>query len=210
MAKKNVTNVGSPENDAKDLIESGMPYTVEVEFAGTSDLLFHAWSVSEVEAKANAAKGSKEKKTDNPESMVYRNEKGVICIPAEYFRQSLIKASKSHQDPRSPRKSMKDLMTSIIFATEELHPIIGQNGKEQKEWEFEDRRRVQIKMAGVTRTRPGFRKNWKCTVRFQCLAPNYLSPDKLLQLFNEAGMFCGVGDFRPTFGRYNVTSFKVL
>ena len=50
-------------NDAEEIIGFQEPYAVTVEITGTCPILFHRWSVESVEAKANAAKGSKAKKT---------------------------------------------------------------------------------------------------------------------------------------------------
>ena len=65
----------------------GIPYRVKVVITGCADLLFHGWNCQSVAEKASAAKGSKEKKTDDLESYVRRNDKGGICILGEYLQE---------------------------------------------------------------------------------------------------------------------------
>src|SRR3990167_11542245 len=112
--------IESTNNDGKQIIEQGVPYTVRVEVLGTAPFLFHRWSNEAVEAKAKAAKNSRAKKEDDLESYVYRNDKGLLSIPGEYFRQSLIHAAKYRQDPRSPRKSAMDLFKAGVVCVTEL------------------------------------------------------------------------------------------
>ena len=92
-------------NDGESAIVRTIPYIVNVTIEGTTPMLFHRWNCEAVEEKANAKKGSAEKKIDNIESYVYRNGKNNLCLPGEYLRQSIINAAKYQQDPRSPRKS---------------------------------------------------------------------------------------------------------
>ena len=198
------TAISEPSNDAKSIIEGAIPYAVECTVQGVADLLFHRWNCDAIEAKAKAAKGSKEKKTDDIESYVFRDDDGFLCIPGEYFRQAMIHAAKFLQDPRSPRKSAMDLFKSAIFATTPLCSL------GVKEWDYEDRRRVMVMRAGITRIRPALQTGWKCTVIFQINLPEYVSQDLFLKILNDAGRLIGVGDFRPTFGRFAVTNFNVL
>jgi hypothetical protein len=39
--------------------------------------------------------------------------------------------------------------------------------------------------------------------------PEYVSPAALLDTISQAGRLVGVGDFRPTYGRFAVTRFAV-
>src|SRR5713226_6166302 len=81
-------------NGAAAQIEFTEPYLVNLELTGSSDLLFHRWNAESVDEKAKAAKGSKAKKSDDIESYVWRDAKGMLCIPGEYVRQAIIHAAK--------------------------------------------------------------------------------------------------------------------
>lgn len=197
------TAISDVSNDGKSVIDTELPYVVEFAIEGTAPFLFHRWSVDGIEAKSKAAKGSKAKKEDDLESYVYRNEDRELSIPAEYLRMSMIHAAKYKQDPRSPRKSAMDLVKAGIAPLDELCST------GRKEWDYIDRRRVMIQRNGITRCRPALLKGWRLSIQFQVLLPEYLSPQFVNELAQSAGRLVGLGDFRPTFGRFQVVSFAV-
>ena len=190
-------------NGAEHAVEFEMPYVVNIGVEGAAPFLFHRWNNESVEAKSRAAKGSKAKKTDDIESYVYRTEDGSLAIPGEYFRMAIINAAKFKQDPRSPRKSAMDLFKAGIAVLDETCTL------GVKEWDYLDRRRVTVQRNGVTRERPAMRAGWKVSVSLQVLLPEYISPQLLNEVVQAAGRLVGVGDFRPTYGRYQVVSFAV-
>lgn len=204
--KDRLTEIGgeSPTNGAQEGIESSMPYRVAVTIEGVADLLLHRWNVEAVDSKAKAKKGSAEKKSDNLESYVYRDDKGFICLPGEYLRMAIIHAAKFQQDPRSPRKSAMDLFKAAVVSLTQLASL------GSKQWDYEDRRRVVIQRSGITRTRPAFKVGWKATILILVNIPEYVSPSLLNETIGAAGRLVGVGDFRPSYGRFVVTSFKQL
>lgn len=194
----------SPSNGADKGIAIQQPYRVEVTIKGTAPILFHAWNVESVESKSKAKKGSEEKKTDNVESYVYRNELGEICIPGEYLRGSIVNAAKFQQDPRSPRKSMADLAKAAIIS---LTPLASLG---VRDWDFMDKRRVQIQRNAITRNRPAMAEGWTAKFVLMVSLPEYISPEILNATIQQAGKLIGLGDFRPTFGRFLVVQFTVL
>jgi hypothetical protein len=191
-------------NDGEPIIVANAPYTVLVRIEGTSSLLFHRWSVEGIEAKASAAKGSRAKKTDDVASYVWRNEEGEICLPTEYVRQAVIHAAKYRQDPRSPRKSAMDLFKAAIVAVDELATL------GVKDWDYLDQRRVTVQRAGLTRSRPALNAGWQAEFRLMVLLPEYVPPVLLREVLTDAGRLVGVGDFRPTYGRFGITKFESL
>lgn len=198
------TEVGSPSNGGKSTIEMEIPFICEVTIQGVSDLLFHRWNCDAVEEKSRAKKGSAAKKTDDLESYVYRNEKGQLALPGEYLRMAVIGAAKFRQDPRSPRKSAQDLFKAAVVA---VTPLASLNAEK---WDYEDRRRVVIQRNAITRTRPAMKAGWRVTIQLQCNLPEYVSPDLLNEVIQQAGRLIGVGDFRPTFGRFQVVGFEII
>lgn len=190
-------------NGALQDIEYLEPFIVAVEITGSADILFHRWNDEAVAEKAKAAKGSKSKKSDNVESYVYRNEKGMLCLPGEYVRQAIIHAAKFRQDPRSPRKSAMDLFKAGVVSLTNLAPL------GVKDWDYLDRRRVTIQRNGLTRERPAMRAGWKVNLQLMVNLPEYIPVTALHETLQNAGRLIGVGDFRPTFGRFLVSGFKV-
>lgn len=193
-----------PTNGAAEIIEYSTPYRVEVTIRGDADILFHRWNVEAVAEKAAAAKGSKAKKSDNVESYVYRNDTGELCVPGEYLRQSVIMASKFKQDPRSPRKSAMDLVKAAVI---NLTPLASLG---IKTWDYEHACRVQVQRNGITRVRPAVRAGWEATFILLVNLPEYVNSDMLNRLIADAGRLIGVGDFRPTYGRFVIVKFEVL
>ena len=199
---KKATEMGPVSNAGANDIAMTEPYAAKVVIEGTAPLLFHAWNVEAVKEKAGAAKGSKGKKEDNIESYIYRDERRHICLPGEYFRQSIIHAAKYMQDPRSPRKSAMDLFKAGLIVLTDFASL----GKET--WDFLDQRRVVIQRNGVNRMRPAFHKGWQATFEVQVILPEYIARDVLCFAIVNAGRLVGVGDFRPTYGRFQVVEFK--
>jgi len=195
---KDVTNGG------EDAINMSEPYRASVTISGHADILFHRWNNEAVAEKAAAVKGSKAKKTDNIESYVWRNEEGFLCLPGEYLRGAIVMAAKFHQDPRSPRKSAMDLFKAGVVSLTDLASLGA------KDWDYEDSRRVVIQRSGITRTRPAMRKGWKATVDLMITTPEYIGPEFLQSVITKAGLLVGVGDFRPTYGRFGIVNFEVL
>lgn len=191
----------SPTNDAAVDIEIAAPVIARFTLEGTSAMLFHRWSNEAVAEKAAAAKNSAAKKTDNIESYVYRDSTGELCLPGEYVRMSVILAAKYRQDPRSPRKSAFDLFKAGITSLTELSPL------GVKDWDYLDARRVMVQRNGITRQRPAMNQGWQAEFEFMINTPEYISSQLLHAVLTDAGRLVGVGDFRPTFGRFLVKSF---
>ena len=195
-------------------IQLDEPYRVAVQVTGDSAILFHRWQSDSVEAKARAAKGSAAKKTDDVESYVWRDDNGRLCLPGEYLRGSLVDprngAAKYQQDPRSTRKSALDLFRAGIVSLTDLGAIIKADGSKAMDWDYLDRRRVTVQRNGVTRERPALNPGWSAEILFMVTSPQYIDQRLLHRTLTQAGLLVGVGDFRPTFGRFSVTNFEVL
>ena len=202
MPKVNAVGGEVATNGAKQSIDFSLPYIAHVTIEGTADLLFHRWNVESVAEKANAAKGSKAKKTDDVESYVYRNAEGELCLPGEYVRQAIITAAKFRQDPRSPRKSAFDLFKAAIISLTDLATL----GKAN--WDYLDQRRVQVQRNSITRCRPAMHKGWKADFQLMVNLPEYVPQEILQEVLANAGRLIGVGDFRPTYGRFSVVRFE--
>lgn len=215
MAGKNGgTALGeSVNNDAAQDVAGEQPYRVRVTVEGIAALLCHRWSNEAVAEKAASAKGSKAKKSDNVDSYVYRDSKGMICLPGEYLRAAMCGkkgAAKLRQDPRSPRKSAVDLYSAGLIVETELAPITKVSGQVAETWDYLDARRVTVQMAGITRVRPAFLAGWRATFEISVILPQYIPPADLRSMIQDAGRFVGLGDFRPTYGRFDITAFNVL
>ena len=204
--KNTVEEIGGtcPTNGASKGIECQQPFRVLVELQGVCPILFHRWNCESVESKSKAKKGSAEKKSDDVESYVYRNEKGEISLPGEYLRGAIIGAAKFQQDPRSPRKSAADLFKASIVSLTELSSF------GVKDWDYLDKRRVCIQRNAITRSRPAMKEGWKASFILMVNLPEYIDEQLLNSTVQAAGKLIGLGDFRPSYGRFNVIRFEKL
>jgi len=191
-----------PTNGGEEAISYSEPYSVRVVIEGSADLLMHRWNAEEIEAKAASAKNSKAKKTDNVESYVYRDDDGNICIPGLYLRGAIINAAKFRQDPRSPRKSAMDLYKAGVVSTTLLASL------GTKKWDYLDKCRVMVQRQGINRVRPAMRAGWKLEFDIMVLLPEYIDRNSLRETIESAGRLVGIGDHRPTFGRFGIVSYK--
>lgn len=57
--------------------------------------------------------------------------------------------------------------------------------------------------------RPAMLVGWTAEIDLQVLLPEYITSQLLQGVLIDAGRLVGVGDFRPTFGRFNVTQFNI-
>ena len=184
--------------------DTEVPYAVAVTLIGESAMLFHRWDCDAVESKAKAKKGSREKKTDNLESYVYRCPDGTLGVPGYIVRGALVAAAKFAQDPRSPRKSAMDLFKAGVFVATDIASLGIQV------WEFEDRRRVMVQRQGVTRVRPGVKAGWRLNFEIRVILPEYISESLLHEVLDRAGKLCGICDGRPEFGRFRLERFQLM
>lgn len=219
MAAATVTNlkqrptgsISEPTDAGNRDIELSLPYRVQVSVEGQADILLHRWNADAVEEKSKAAKGSAAKKSDNIESYVWRNDAGMICLPGEYLRASIVTSAKSDQDPRSARKSAMDLFKAGVVALTPLALVTtAQHPDGCKEWDYLDKRRVVVQSNGINRTRPAFKAGWRATFIMLVTTPEYIPPAFLNKVVTRAGQLVGLADFRPTYGRFVITAFNVL
>jgi hypothetical protein len=202
MAPAKVIAICEPTKGGNEIIAYGEPFTVNVTIQGASDFLFHRWNCESVAEKGKAAKNSAAKKTDDIESYVYRLDNRELAIPGEYLRQAIIHAAKYRQDPRSPRKSAMDLYKAGVISLT-LYASLGVST-----WDYLDTRRVMIQRNGINRTRPAMKSGWQASFELMVNLPEYIDPNSLRETIEMAGRLIGVGDFRPTYGRFGITEFR--
>ena len=194
------------DNGGKDAIEQTMPYRALITVRGVAPMLFHRWDCEAVKEKGAAAKGSKTKKTDNIESYVYRTPDGFLGVPGLNFTAALQEAARYESDPRSPRKSLRDLIKASVIALDVVAPLIPKTAT----WDYEDKRRAPIQRQGVTRVRPAMKEGWEIAFTVLVTLPQYVTRDVLAKLATSAGLLAGLCDHRPTYGRFTVVGFDVL
>lgn len=183
----------------------GREYAVEVTVVGTTPMLMHRYDVEAVKSKGRAAKNSAEKKSDDLESYVTRDpdDRRQIGVEGSAIKACLREAARSVPDPRSPRKSARDLVATGI----RVEPFVVRLGKTT--WDYVDERRVRVQGSAVARQRPAFKEGWKLTFRVIVLAGEYIDLGWLSDLVTRAGRFQGLLDARQIgYGLFRVESIK--
>lgn len=203
LQRTSIPSVATKANGNGSTATLDASYAVEVVLVGTAPILFHRYDDASVARKATAGKNSQARKVDDVESYVYRTSNGEIGIPGKNLKACLREAGRSLPDPRSPRKSARELIQSAV----QVEPFLASLGRET--WDALDVQRVLVQRNAVSRTRPMFHEGWKVGFDVIVLAPEYIAPDWLHDLISRAGRFVGLGDFRPDYGRFRMDSFQV-
>jgi hypothetical protein len=79
-----------------------------------------------------------------------------------------------------------------------------------KAWDYLDTRRAVVQRNGINRTRPAFKTGWRADFQFMVNLPEYVSPSDFAEVLTNAGRLIGIGDFRPTYGRFRLASCEAV
>lgn len=151
---------------------------------------------------------SKRKKTDEDHhemariewhAGLYVNADGRLILPSDFLEATIINGAKKKKNGTKFR--------SAVFVTEDCELVIPKKYKTAEElWnyeEFRDSRGVRVGQAKVIRTRPIFRE-WSVDVPVT-YDPNQVNEAEIDSAMEDAGSMVGFGDFRPKYGRFDVT-----
>lgn len=170
---------------------------VDVSIEGVAPLLMNKFT----ETKTSESKRGKKVYVpeEEAEKKTYRTEKGKLYLPNTHFKASMTKAATDFK--MSGKKSYKDYIKSGVFIDEQEIIL------EQQEYEI-FACPVVIQRARVMSWRPIF-KNWSCSFTID-ITDDFINTTTLKEILKMAGKYKGVGDFRPEYGRFKVTKFKVI
>lgn len=125
-------------------------------------------------------------------SRVYLDENGEIYHPAEAFRSAIIEAASGF---KIGKNAAGKILKSGIFNSHDRCPIFDPDTEEAlKVWEIDTRRAV-VQRQGIMRSRPIMRR-WACEVELE-YDEESLTPKTVLDFFEKAGKYVGVGEYRP-------------
>lgn len=194
-----------------------MAYEIlEVRIVGVAPLLMHNAQLADplnkfVRAIKEITRKGKKKTDSDLEALakleflggLYVNDKGVPAIPGECV-ESMIR------DGARKSRAGKDAICGII--SDGVWPLGFDGPKDpEKLWaeeRFRDYRGARVGQARVMRMRPKF-PDW--ALEFQvAFQPEVVNLADLEKWIVDAGQFCGLCDFRPRFGRFEVESVDAV
>lgn len=175
-----------------------MRYKVSIK--GVAPLLQHRYPVENGEEKIKKRTGARDY-SDEAEISLHRDEKGNIYEPSDHILGALIKAASNFLIGGRGKKTYKEIIKSSLFVSPDAIP------HQNQKW-VKDARPVVVQRSRIIRERPMF-KDWGLSFEVEA-ADEQLAENALKQIFDYAGAYCGIGDFRPRFGRFIVTEFKAI
>lgn len=189
-------------------------YQVNVSVLGTSVLLQHRFPMPDYEnltKGGHKSTGAKDYSQEWKESLYVTN--GEVYQPANHFEMSMTKAAAGFKVTGKRGKSYKDLVSANVFIDPEKIlfgiPEPSELDTDADKPLYLDMRPVVIMRARIVRLRPAFKPGWE--LKFTINVIDDELPANILQdILVLAGKAVGIGDYRPKFGRFSVSEFKVI
>jgi len=190
-------------------------YSVSVRVKGVAPLIQHRFPIPDFSTLSKGGKKSTGAKdyTTEWKDYFYADSDGQIYQPSSHFEGALVKAAVNFKVTGKRGKSYKDLFSANIVVDPDRIPHVGFTVPEELDADADkplhlDVRPVIVQRARVVRIRPRFKAGWELAFEIQC-GDDEIQPDLLQDVLTLAGRTVGIGDYRPKFGRFNVTHFEV-
>jgi hypothetical protein len=183
--------------------------TIRLRINGTRPLLMHAGRLADPLDPISvdlARITAKRPKTNADFAEIGRREwfgslwldGGRPCIPSEALEATFIDAARSRRRARAARAGLMIVSPAALEydgpqAIEDLWP----------DERFRLRHAVRVGSAKMMRTRPRF-PDWAAEFEVTYLN-SLIDHDEVLELYAVAGFAVGVGDWRPRYGKFDVT-----
>jgi len=174
---------------------------IKVSIKGTAPLLQHKMSIEqEAQLISKTKKSTGQNKGDDPEDYLYKVG-NKICQPAEHILQAIIKRLSGYKIQGKGKKTYLEMGKGSLNVVPDMIP------HKIQIWE-PDSRTVVIKATKgrVVRIRPKL-NNWELDFTIELINDEF--PVEVIKAaLDDAGREGGLGDYRPRFGRFIVTSFQ--
>lgn len=186
---------------------------IDVRIAGIAPLLQHRrpFPEEELENKPEPRSGIPDWSLE-AETSLYKLDDGNIYQPADHIHASMVKGAVNFQIPGKGKKTFKDLTNAAVVVEPDciLHGLVF-DGFEKPDSNGHcvvvDKRWVVVNRSRVLRYRPKF-EEWALEFAISVLDEQY--PAVVVRdVLDWAGKYVGIGDFRPRFGRFQVTHWDV-
>lgn len=170
----------------------------EVEIEGTKPLLMHAPVT--IGNKPKLRRGEHLTPKQEAEMYLYKDSEGNIVIPSVNIKACIRDAGANYK-VSGRRTTFKAMIKAGIDIKPYPNVPLIHNG-----WVV-DIRPVVVQRNRILRARPRF-DGWSLKFEIINKDPTIIHFDTLKKILVDAGRYYGIGDFRPEFGLFEVTTFK--
>jgi hypothetical protein len=181
-----------------------LPYTMTLRIRGVRPFLFNRMDIEAYDAEGGPGAKRKPRARPEYESMIWRDDDGVLALPVLNVIGSICAAGKYFRSPIAGNGSATPTLR------EGVQPGVEFGSFGVKSWDCVDFRKARHGDRARTPKptyRPRLETGWCLEVQLAVVTPELYGPTKLLEVVNRAGQVMGVGDGRAIgFGRYVVDS----
>jgi len=167
----------------------------DVEIKGTRPLLMHS-TAAMLKPKSNKVKSSEHDPVVEAADCLYLNDAKKICVPSMAVLSAMRKAATQLKKAGAGKKTLKDFVFSGLRVEPDMIELPNQH------YEI-DIRPVVVQRSRIMRARPLF-KEWGLKFQVEILDDMTWDAGTVRQVFEEAGKYQGLLDFRPLFGTFVV------
>lgn len=189
-------------------------YTIDTSVQGIAPLMQHRFPIPPdvLKPKGGTKVTGARDFSEEWREYFYATPDGDIYQPASHIEGALVRAAAQFKITGKRGKSYKELFQGNVFVSPDAIPH-GVKVPESLDADADkplylDVRPVIVNRARVVRLRPTFKSGWKLDFEIQVL-DNQIASEIVNDILTLAGRTCGIGDFRPKFGRFLVSRFEV-
>lgn len=133
--------------------------------------------------------------------------KGQLCLPTLHFRQAIVAAGSGFNVKGQGKKTYKSVLSGCLMTKPEYTGLTDLNGNPLFDYQI-NLTPVSVNNAKIIRARAEI-KEWRTEFDLLVLAnTDKVDLANLQSIVSEAGISCGVGDYRQLHGKFRVVSFE--
>lgn len=180
-------------------------YRVKVEIEGIAPILFNRFTEAnqaDVETGRSTGRQTVEQKKEVALQKVYRNGDGLFC-PAANLKKAMVLACGISQ-LKHGKKSLGPILNAVLF----LEPMEIPFGVDKPDTIHEQVGRIPPRTgARVVLYRPALQAGWKLKFTLNIFTDT-VGIDQVKRSLTDAGVYQGLCDGRPEYGRFKVNTFE--
>ncbi len=181
-------------------------YRIEGTLTGVAAILFNKWTDAAEKSIREGTTGGKftdEQRSAEAMEKLYQDEQGLF-LPAWNLKQSLL-AGCAMAGLKEGKKAMGQFIKAMVFPDES--PRFNKTAPDFIH-EVPGKRPPRTGGACLIK-RPALNAGWELTFGLSVIDPRR-SADHIKRSLEEAGMLVGLGSWRPEYGRFVISDWRVL